>query len=619
MKKIVLSLAFVFFLSLVCASVTQNNVIDYGIIENDGSLNITSTLTNTNVIAYNCSTADCSAGGPVLFGPINIPGNSIVITYPTSLAGLAGYGLYFYKDGYVPFEAFANWYGTGTPSDFRPYLTKQRTCAIPLSSLGVSYAGGNIVVNANVGSPIQNAGPLNYVPASLASQYSVNVQVNLTISGTSAYSEVKTVNIPFSNTAGVSFTNAFGDGTYNISVGANTNDKCINSATTNLILNNYVVNTSTPDVVAPGSVSGINVINTTNTSISFGWTNPTDSDFNGTIVYLNGIYNRTLNSNTNQTTFNGLTPNTNYTITINTIDLTGNVNGTNMSLSVLTNATVVPPVDSIPPLVSIISPTNVSYNVSNIIFNVSLNELGIVAFSLDNGITNYSMTSTDNLHFNYSANGLADGSYRFRVYASDFAGNNNNSESRVFLVNTSTPDTTAPGSVLNLINISSTNTSITWNWTNPNDFDFNGTLVYIDNVFVVKLSPNTHNYTGTGFSANSSHSITINTIDLTGNVNGTNVTNSARTSITSGGNNGDDDNEHDNKPRNYTVVNYGQDRTSNKIIYGTSDDSGTIFINSKETTEEFNLWYWIIFFLVLEIIIVLALIFIASKKKKKRN
>jgi hypothetical protein len=89
--------------------------------------------------------------------------------------------------------------------------------------------------------------------------------------------------------------------------------------------------------------------------------------------------------------------------------------------------------DSIPPLVNITSPGNGSY-VSPISFNVTLNEIGSVKFSLDSGATNYTMSSLNNLSFNYTNSTIVVGSYTLRVYANDTLGNRNHTESRDFTV-----------------------------------------------------------------------------------------------------------------------------------------------------------------------------------------
>ncbi len=83
-------------------------------------------------------------------------------------------------------------------------------------------------------------------------------------------------------------------------------------------------------------------------------------------------------------------------------------------------------IDSAAPTVTITSPTNKTYDSSTIAFNVSLNENGLARFSLNNGITNISLSSQNNRNFNYTNSGMEKGNYIFRVYANDTLGNQNN-------------------------------------------------------------------------------------------------------------------------------------------------------------------------------------------------
>ncbi len=98
-------------------------------------------------------------------------------------------------------------------------------------------------------------------------------------------------------------------------------------------------------------------------------------------------------------------------------------------------------VDSFAPGVVINSPLNLTYDSLPILFNVSLDETGSVMFSLDNGITNTSMSSTDGINFEYNENSLIDGVYEFLVFANDSLGNNNYTERISFSLAT---DNTAP-------------------------------------------------------------------------------------------------------------------------------------------------------------------------------
>lgn len=79
------------------------------------------------------------------------------------------------------------------------------------------------------------------------------------------------------------------------------------------------------DTTAPGKVTNLSIVPGIN-SILISWTNPSDSDFNGTLVYLDGNLTATLNKNQASYNFTNLVENTTYNIIISTIDTSGNTN-----------------------------------------------------------------------------------------------------------------------------------------------------------------------------------------------------------------------------------------------------------------------------------------------------
>lgn len=94
--------------------------------------------------------------------------------------------------------------------------------------------------------------------------------------------------------------------------------------------------------------------------------------------------------------------------------------------------------DAIAPNVIILNPfNNLTYsNSSNVYFNVSLNEAGSCAYSLDEGVNNKTMTpNIGNTLFNYTNTSISDGFYTINVYCNDTAGNWNRTQSRGFFVN----------------------------------------------------------------------------------------------------------------------------------------------------------------------------------------
>lgn len=83
------------------------------------------------------------------------------------------------------------------------------------------------------------------------------------------------------------------------------------------------------DVTPPGTVTDLTNISSTRKSITWNWTNPADSDFWYSIIYIDGDYTTTTSGS--QYTATGLSPATDYTITLNTVDFVGNINTTNVS------------------------------------------------------------------------------------------------------------------------------------------------------------------------------------------------------------------------------------------------------------------------------------------------
>ncbi|MDD5740816.1 MAG: hypothetical protein PHH54_02420, partial [Candidatus Nanoarchaeia archaeon] len=91
--------------------------------------------------------------------------------------------------------------------------------------------------------------------------------------------------------------------------------------------------------------------------------------------------------------------------------------------------------DNITLQVTINSPTATTYTTSSILFNATLNENGTCLFSVDSGATNYTISTSDNLNFNYTKS-LGDGSYTAKFYCNDTFGNRNDTSNVSFSVDT---------------------------------------------------------------------------------------------------------------------------------------------------------------------------------------
>ncbi len=188
---------------------------------------------------------------------------------------------------------------------------------------------------------------------------------------------------------------------------------------------------------------------------------------------------------------------------------------------------------------------NFVYNTQLILVNISSQDAESVWFNINSG-TNITYTSPVEIQF-------SEGSYTLRAFAQD-ANGNIISDVVNFIVSiptnqTNQTDTTPPASISNLQLVERTNTSLKWTWNNPqNDFGF--AIVSIDGVNVINTTSNT--YTALNLAPNSTHTISIRTSDLNGNVNQTAISNTATTLATlqdddDGGN--DDDDDHDRRTR----------------------------------------------------------------------
>ncbi len=110
-------------------------------------------------------------------------------------------------------------------------------------------------------------------------------------------------------------------------------------------------------------------------------------------------------------------------------NLTSNLSISNMTKS--WNVTI----DNVPPKVTVISPSNRTYNLSNINFSVSGNEnLSLCNFSFNNFVTNYKMSEVNSTVFSKLNFHIADGRYTAKFLCEDLAGNVNSSAKVSFTV-----------------------------------------------------------------------------------------------------------------------------------------------------------------------------------------
>ncbi|MFW5746035.1 MAG: hypothetical protein ACOCWQ_00615 [Nanoarchaeota archaeon] len=179
-------------------------------------------LNDVNVVGYVCSSADCATTERTLFSPTSTGAdNRIQLTYPTVLQNHHGYGIIFYKPGYVTWEVKANWYGTNSndpQGPFNAFLSKVEGCRAPVDTFRVindAHPNQPIMINvstsldANTRSALSHSGPLDIVPSFLESYYQVETQLRLEIldeQGNQVHSESRIFHIDFDSHEYIQFT-----------------------------------------------------------------------------------------------------------------------------------------------------------------------------------------------------------------------------------------------------------------------------------------------------------------------------------------------------------------------------------------------------------------------------
>ena len=295
---------------------------------------------------------------------------------------------------------------------------------------------GNVNTTMNVTFSVDTLAPLVTIVRPANTSYSSSLVFNVSLH------EAGSVNYTLTN------------GLLNYTMTANSSSTGFNATNTSIASGSYVfrvfardgvgnVNTTRNVTFSVDTTSPLVTLespaNTTYTSLPL-YFNISLSE-NGTAWYsLNGgVTNKTMTANASRTGFNatnGSLANGQYVFRAYANDSVGNMNTTlNITFSLASP-------DIVAPLVTIVRPSNISYN-SILYFNVSLNENGTVWYSLTNGLVNYTMSGNETLDFgtmfNATNTSIADGSYTFKAYANDTLGNYNGTSQVTFTVERVSP------------------------------------------------------------------------------------------------------------------------------------------------------------------------------------
>ncbi|MBR9704453.1 hypothetical protein GOV12_03520, partial [Candidatus Pacearchaeota archaeon] len=276
--------------------------------------------------------------------------------------------------------------------------------------------------------------------------------------------------------------------------------------------------TYTLDTIIPGIFFGVGTQdNYSNLSQNFIYVNVSVNETNEANITF-GLYNSS--GDVNITIFTDLTRTINWT-GLSDGNYSYNVSIYDESLQFNFTETRDITLDTTPSEVTLNFPQNTSYNYTNILFNVSTNEISYCNYSVDLGSTNYSMNTTDNFNFNSTQN-LTGGNYSVIYYCYDLLNNLNNSMNISFTVDFTYPLIEYSGGTLgNNSNVSQSFifVNVTVNETNEVNISFRlhdsdsqvNLTTYTDN-------GRTINWTGLN---DGNYSFNVTTTDIVSNINTT--------------------------------------------------------------------------------------------------
>jgi len=260
------------------------------------------------------------------------------------------------------------------------------------------------------------------------------------------------------------------------------------------------------DTTPPGEVKNPHVSSQTVDSATIAWTNPTDSDFKQTNLYVNGNLIGSVPKDYNAVTLNGLAPNSTYTITLRTVDTTGNVsNGVHLKVTTQAEQDVTPPAE-----VTNLSASDVTHNSANIRFTNPKD----ADFEKANVYVNGNLVASTTLGY-VELNGLTElTDYYVTVKTVDKTGNESKGQTVMFTTKEA-PDMDAPSDVTELTLVDVTHESAKITFVNPKDADFEKANVYLNGV--LQGSTNRGEFLFTNLNPATDYVVTVKTVDVKGN------------------------------------------------------------------------------------------------------
>ncbi len=217
---LIFAMIFIVLTTAVYADVPVNYALREATILSSGSVSYsTNPVTGVNVLGFVCADAQCNdVTGAYLWNTDSGSSDIVQVVYPTNLPSSGYYAVFFYKEGYIPYEVKAYWHGNAGVQSSTAYLSKKDIGRAPIDSFSVTndvqpnvplVIEINASLDATTYAALANAGPVGHVPSQLADYYSVETEIRLRIYDEDddlVHEEVKTENIPYSNSKRVQFT-----------------------------------------------------------------------------------------------------------------------------------------------------------------------------------------------------------------------------------------------------------------------------------------------------------------------------------------------------------------------------------------------------------------------------
>ena len=221
MKNKILFLIFAMIFIVLSVSVYADVNVNYNLreatITNSGISYSNTPVTGVGVIGYACADSNCNyvVGAPI-WDTNSGSSDSIQVVYPANLPSSGYYAVYFYKEGYIPYEIKAFWYGSGSVQS-TAYLSRKDVGRAPIDNFEViNEVQPNVPVvmaidaslDSQAYSALHNAGPVGYVPSQLVQHYSVETRITLRVYDEDedvVYETERIVDIPYSGSTSVEF------------------------------------------------------------------------------------------------------------------------------------------------------------------------------------------------------------------------------------------------------------------------------------------------------------------------------------------------------------------------------------------------------------------------------